>query len=132
VSNLANYWEHIKYHLESQCWVSESNLAKKRKGMAKWVSANTDGYAIIWILVTCETFQKSDVHRLFFRNCLWSSLNLEIAFKILELLTFTWLSSLIIFPIQIKEQLQSIVINCKKLNSFLMSAIQYTTKIKLR
>jgi len=39
---------------------------KKRKDMAKWVSGNTDGYAIIWILATCETFQNPDVHRVFF------------------------------------------------------------------
>jgi hypothetical protein len=45
--------------------------------MAKWVSGNTDGYAIIWIfflrknaiiwiLATYETFQNPDVHRVFF------------------------------------------------------------------
>lgn len=56
-----NYWEHVKYHLESN-----ADLAKNRKDMAKWVSGNTDGYAIIWVLATCETFQNSDIHQIFF------------------------------------------------------------------
>lgn len=41
----ANYWEHAKYHLESN--VGSRNptcptCQKKRKDMAKWVSGNTE------------------------------------------------------------------------------------------
>lgn len=115
-----------------RCWVSESNMADLVKKERQWPNG---------CLVTLMAMQSSGFYllvKLFriqasiefsFQNCLWSRLNLEIEFKTLKLLALTLLSRLTL--IQTKEQpVKDIVINCKKLNSFLVSNAVHD-KIKL-